>query len=190
MEGDDFPPDEVRSPQVIARRALALFGVWGFTTAAPRAEVLDWLDENNLRAELSPSELEFIGEQNPSPQREINFSWHSERLIVLLWALNLVESLPGADGQCDTSIFQRCLPPFTEQPVQQFITNATLRSADELWAEAERVFHLHAEARNARLNDRISREPVDVEVVQERHHAINWVTGYDALDWDEVTTDT
>jgi hypothetical protein len=31
---------------------------------------------------------------------------------------------------------------------------------------------------------------IDIEIVQERHHAINWVTGYDGLPWDEVTTDT
>jgi hypothetical protein len=32
--------------------------------------------------------------------------------------------------------------------------------------------------------------PVDLEIVQERHHAINWVIGYDGAPWDEVTTDT
>jgi hypothetical protein len=190
MEDDDFPLDKVRSPQEIARRALTLFGVWGLTAGAPRGDVLEWLDENNLRAALSPDELKFVDDQNPSSKQEIDFSWHSERLIVLLWALKLIETLPGADEQCDTSVFQRCLPPFAEQPVEQFISNATLRDADELWAEAERTLHLHAEARNARLNNRVSRQPVDMEVVQERHHAINWVTGYDALDWDEVTTDT
>jgi hypothetical protein len=31
---------------------------------------------------------------------------------------------------------------------------------------------------------------VDIEIIQERHHAINWVIGYEGLSWDEVTTDT
>jgi hypothetical protein len=31
---------------------------------------------------------------------------------------------------------------------------------------------------------------IDIEIVQERHHAINWITEYDGLPWDEVTTDT
>jgi len=190
MEEDDFPLDEVRSPQEIARRALTLFGVWGLTTAAPRNEVLDWLDENKLREELSPDELKFIDDHRPGSQQEINFTWHSERLIVLLWALNLVETLPSVDEQCDASVFAQCLPPFTEQTVEQFISSATLRSEDELWAEAERMRDLHWQARDAKINNRTPSQPVDIEVVQERHHAINWVTGYDALDWDEVTTDT
>jgi hypothetical protein len=29
-----------------------------------------------------------------------------------------------------------------------------------------------------------------LEIVQERHYAINWITGYGGLPWDEVTTDT
>jgi hypothetical protein len=31
---------------------------------------------------------------------------------------------------------------------------------------------------------------IDIEIVQERHHAINWITECDGLPWDEVTTDT
>lgn len=184
----EFPLDEIRSPQEVALRALVLFGVVGLALGSPRDEVLNWFEENSLRDGLSPDEMKFV--DAPSSEQEVDFSWHSERLIILLWALNLVETLPGANEQCDTSVFQRCLPPFAEQPVHEFISTATLRAADELWAEAERTLHLHAEARNARLNNRASRQPVDIEVVQERHHAINWVTGYEALDWDEVTTDT
>ncbi len=102
----------------------------------------------------------------------------------------LVENLPGADKQCDTSVFKHLLPPFVEQSVEQFISGATSRDDDELWEEAERTLDLHWQARDARLNNRTPRDPVDIEVVQERHHAINWVTGYCGLDWDEVTTDT
>ena len=112
MEDDDLSPDEVRSPQEIARRALVLFGVWGLTVGGQCCEILGWLDDYNLREALSPSELRFIDNQYPSSKQEIDFSWHSERLIVLLWALNLVENLPGADKQCDTSVFKHLLPPF------------------------------------------------------------------------------
>ena len=190
MEGDDFMPDEVRSPQEIARRALALFGVVGLALGSPRSEVIEWLKDNNLHEALSPDELNFIKNQRPSSKQKINFSWQAERLIVLLWALNLVENLPDTDKQCDITVFRRCLPPFTEQSVEQFISSATSRRENELWEEAERTLDLHWQARDAELNNRAPRDPVDMEVVQERHHAINWVTGYCGLDWDEVTTDT
>ena len=45
-------------------------------------------------------------------------------------------------------------------------------------------------ARDARLNGQPMPADIDIEVVQERHHAINWITGYCGLPWDEVTTDT
>ena len=31
---------------------------------------------------------------------------------------------------------------------------------------------------------------IEIEIVQERHHAIKWITGYEGLPWDEVATDT
>lgn len=30
----------------------------------------------------------------------------------------------------------------------------------------------------------------DIEVIQERHHAINWLVGYETQSWSEITTDT
>lgn len=190
MEDDDYPPDEVRSPQEIARRALALFGVWGIAIGASRDDVLEWLEDNDLREALSPDELKFVDSQHPSSELKNDFSWHAERLIVLLWALNLVESLPDAGKKCDTSVFERCLPPFSDQSEAEFISNAVTRSEDELWDEAKRTLNLHWQARDAELHDREPKDSVDIDVVQERHHAINWVTGYCGLDWDEVTTDT
>lgn len=49
---------------------------------------------------------------------------------------------------------------------------------------------LHWEARNAILKGLNTSLSIDIEIIQERHHAINWLIGYDGLDWDEVTTDT
>jgi hypothetical protein len=48
----------------------------------------------------------------------------------------------------------------------------------------------HWNARDAQLHERSMPPGIDIEIVQERHHAINWITGYDGLPWDEVTTDT
>jgi len=190
VDEDDFPPDEVRSPSEVATRTLALFGVWGLSTNAPRTEVLEWIDTNGLRQELTPDELAFVSAPVPSKKQTINYSWQSERIVVLLWALKLVDNLPGPDEVCDTSIFQRCLPPFNRQSVEQFIAAAELQAEDDLWEMAERLLDLHWQARDSKLKGRPSKEPVDIEIIQERHHAINWITGYCGLPWDEVTTDT
>jgi hypothetical protein len=187
---EDQPPDEIRCATDVARRSLALFSVVGLALGAERGAILAWLSENDLWKDLAPSEVGFIDTPSPSRKQIINSSWLSERLVVLLWALGTIDLLPPADEQCDTAVFQDLLPPFASMSVPEFIAGARLRPDVELIAMADAILGLHWEARDARLNGRAPRNPVDLEVVQERHHAINWVIGYDGLPWDEVTTDT
>ena len=186
---DDFSPDEIRSAEEVAWRTLALFAVWGLTTNADRTDVLQWIDEAKLRSALTPNEFRMVDAPALTERQAINLSWESERLIVLLWALNLIDDLPPADEQCDTSVF-KCLPPFSSHTVGEFVGAARLRSESELRHLAQTYFDLHAEARSAELNGRPPRAAVDIEVIQERHRAINWITGYEGLDWDNLTTDT
>jgi hypothetical protein len=187
---DDHLPDKIRGASEVAVRSLALFAVVGLAFGAERRLVLDWLSENDLWGELAPSEAGFIDTPNPSQKQVAHSGWLSERLLVLLWALGAIGQLPPADQQCDTSVFQDILPPFAEVSVPQFVAMASLRPDAELVAMADTLLGLHWEARDAKLKGSIPRKPVDIEVIQERHHAINWVIGYDGSAWDEVTTDT
>ena len=187
---DELPPDVIRSPDEVARRALALFSVVGLALGAERELVLQWLRENELWDALSPIEAGFIDSSPPSRKQVINATWWSERLVILLWALGEVEQLPAADKQYDTREFQEVLPPFADISVPAFVARAALRPDAELIEMADSMLGLHWAARNAELTDRASRAPVDIEIIQERHHAINWVIGYDGAPWDDVTTDT
>jgi hypothetical protein len=187
---DGQSPDEVRSAGDVARRALALFSVVGLALGAERSVVLAWLSENDLWEELAPSEAGFIDTPAPSRKQVTNAGWLAERLIMLLWALGAVEHLPEANVECDTAVFQKLLPPFVPISVTDFVAAARLRPDVELTAMADATLKLHWEVRDARRRGGTPRIPVDMEVIQERHHAINWVIGYDGLPWDEVTTDT
>ena len=109
---------------------------------------------------------------------------------VLLWALGRIQELPDSATQCDTGVFKSVLPPFATTSTQAFIAQATLIDADRLWLQADLYLEVHWKARDARLHERPMPPGIDIEIVQERHHAINWITGYDGLPWDEVTTDT
>lgn len=183
--------DVVREPQDVARRALALFASFGAAAGADREDLRDWLAKNGLENELTPIEQRFLGNSSPSPQDKANRTWDAEKLIVLLWAMGRVSSLPGDDEQCDTSVFQDHLPPFSQESVADFIANTKLRPEAEIWAMADHCFEAHWRARDAIINKRQPAIPVDIEIIQERHHAINWVTGYDGgVPWDEVTADT
>jgi hypothetical protein len=84
------------------------------------------------------------------------------------------------------------LPPYGDHSLEEFQKTARLRSEDELFDAAVSLQDLHAIARQ-RSGDPSYRESgpaVDIEVIQERHHAINWLVGYCGASWDDVTTDT
>jgi hypothetical protein len=188
-ETNDFPPDEVRSAPAIARRALALFGVVGLELGAPREDIVAWLKDEGLWDELSPIEVSYVSAHHPTEKQRINASWWSEALIVLLWSIKKVEALPSPNEQCNTSLFQELLPPFANVATAELISSATRRSEDELLDMADTLLDLHWKARDAKIHSRDC-PSVDIEIIQERHRAINWIIGYDGLPWDEVTTDT
>jgi hypothetical protein len=157
---------------------------------APRDEVLAWLEETGVRHDLTPWELRIVEAPVPTERMVINASWRSEALMMLLWALGKIDALPPADTQCNTGLLQDILPPYAEITEAAFLETATRRADAVLLREVERCLDLHAESIAAKRDGKPPRWPVDIEIIQERHHAINWVIGYDGLDWDLVTTDT
>ena len=189
-ENDLLPADEVRDAAQIARRAMALFGSVGLALGAPREKIVKWLKDEDLWAELSPSELAYLATKRPTKKQQIDASWKSEGLIVLLWALDKIEHLPAPNEQCDTSVFQKHLPPFVDISASEFMSAARRRDEQVLLDMADELLNLHWQARDARLHGKPLPPGLDIEVIQERHHAINWVIGYDGAPWDEVTTDT
>lgn len=121
QKGYESVEDNIRDKTEIARRSLGVYYTWCVAIQyKDRQGILNWVDENNLRDILSKQELNFITANPPPKQQIINFSWHCERLLILLWCLNLVDAIPAADKQCNTSIFQTLLPPLTEKVFQIF----------------------------------------------------------------------
>jgi hypothetical protein len=186
----DFVEDKVRSAEEIATRAIVLFAVVGVGLGANRAEVWNWLNAQNLAELLTPRERSVMEGPEPTRKQLMNAGWQSEALFVLLWALQKIEELPPANAQCNTSELQAILPPYAEISVRSFIQTATRRSDNALVAMADEMLDLHWRARDAAIHNRAPPHDVNIEIIQERHHGINWVIGYDGAQWDEVTTDT
>jgi hypothetical protein len=187
---EDSVDDETRPAPEVARRCLALFAVVGTALGAPRDQIFSWLRTEGLWGDLTAHEVAYLEQGNPPRKAHINFGWQSERLIVLLWALGKIQELPDSATQCDTSVFKSILPPFARTSTRTFIAQASLIDEDSLWKQADFYLEDHWKARDAQLHERSMPPGIDIEIVQERHHAINWITGYDGLPWDEVTTDT
>src|ERR1700722_4689035 len=172
-DAEDRVQDEIRPAQEVARRSLALFAVVGTALGGPRGEVISWLRSEGLWGELTPHEVAYLEQTNAPPKAHINFGWQSERLIVLLWALGKIQELPDSATQCDTSVFKSVLPPFRRTSAQAFIAQATLIDEDSLWKQADFYLEDHWKARDAQLHERSMPPGIDIEIVQERHHAIN-----------------
>jgi hypothetical protein len=184
------PPDIVRSAQEVARRAIALYCTTGLAYGADRADLLRWLAENDLKTALSPYEAKLFAASALSERETIQVTWYAERLIVLLWALCKIDELPPANEQCNTAIAAKFLPPFADIQVAAFMDGARLRPDIELIEMADKTLNLHWAARDAKFNNRPPPSHVDIGIILERHYAINWVTGYEGLEWDMVTADT
>ena len=190
MAEENIAPNQLRKPQEVARRALVLFAVVRLALGAPQRETVEWLEEHSLWHDLTPSELAFVSSDRPAQQDVINASWRAEALLVLVWALGLVPAMPPLNQTCDVDKFRRLLPPYVDESPTDFIASAACLPDDVLLDFAVEVMDSHWVARDASIHGRPIPSHLHVGVVQERHHAINWVTGYGDLPWDDVTTDT
>ena len=136
---------------------------------------------------MSGAEQRDLAEASPSRQTEVNFSWRSEGLAALLWALGGLESLEPLNEQVDLSELDLCRS--MEHDPQSFVRTATLRDAEVL-AEAESfLFEQHWRVRDAQLFQKPMPHELDAGIVYERRYALSWLVGW-GDDWDDVPTDT
>jgi hypothetical protein len=190
----DFLPvieteDEVTIPDTmaIAQRALALGLVALKGEGLSQETTLKILADFKIDSHLSPAETAFILNPTPTEHDSIQFVWRYEAYWVLLWALGFVETLERPDTTCDCAVavsFMRDLGP------DGFRENAKLRPASELFDAADLIYRYHWAVRNAWLQKEPPPAGLEPGVVQERHYALNWLTGDADEPWDDVDTST
>jgi Domain of unknown function (DUF4272) len=185
---DTLIDDELRTAEEIARRSLVLGALISTVYGVSISDVCSWLKAENLWEELSPDELAYI--ENPANNRaQINLSWHSEALVVLLWSINKISSLPPLTIEVDTTLIKAVLvsPPHS---TKQFISSAYLRDEEEVLREYETVYESHWSVRDSKIHNKPIPNNLNPSVVYERHFGFNYVTGYCSLNWDDITCDT
>jgi hypothetical protein len=186
---EEIPLDVRRSAAEVARRSLALSAVISVAHGDDRDIVSEWLRRESLWLELSPKELAFIAQREPETKDVIAFTWHTERLVPLLWAIQKIASMPPLTCQCDTGPMMNAVvwPP---APSEKFIDTAALRPEKELDEEYGRIYHAHWRVREAHRRNPTAPDDLDAGAIFERHWAFNWLRGYFGQPWDEITTDT
>lgn len=180
------------SSQDVAKRVLALFAVASAAHIQPPTSVRKWLADRNLKEVLSANEREFMS-LDSAPHASIEAaSWRVESILVLMWALKRVATLPPADTQ--TTWEAAGIGRDLKDDPMGFIGRSELRSADELNNMGEEIASQHWGVRAGPAGRELFNHPkseglIDPRIIQERHYAINWLLGYGS-DWDAVPTDT
>lgn len=157
MEDAD-PMDVTLTANRVARRSLVLAavvcrasierGVGDPDAEALHGRILVWLTGLNLWDEVEPSEETML--RAPlgllESQDVIQATWYVEGLAVLAWALKLFE-FPYHGEQVDSYIVTDALW-FLDEAAENVITNAELRSTEELEACREFFYAVHSRLRD------------------------------------------
>lgn len=185
------PELRLRAPEDILRRMLALFVV------AIRAESLAGqhpiaVDDLRKRfppafAGLTDAERDFLAKDAPTGQEVNQFLWRYEAILVLQWALGLQEALPFPDAICDvaaisSTVIERGTEGLRKQPVA--------RAPGDVLDALDLHYRLHWASRQALLKKTPVPAGLNDSVLQERHHALNWLVRFEDRDWDDVDTPT
>lgn len=182
---------ELRTAEEIGIRIFCLFCVVG-TAFHPSAELYkQYLKRRLLWEHLTPEELAFMSNPTPDRQSLNEFTWRWEALFLLMWTVRLFKVLhfPVRQQKTNEGILDR-LPSFKTTSPWSFIRSLELRSKSQILDKSDLLYRLHWATRQAEIDGQPAPGELDPGVVAEWHYAINWVTKYEALDWDDVVTDT
>ena len=72
----------------------------------------------------------------------------------------------------------------------RFVAEANLRPTAELLDAADLLYRYHWAVRDAKFRGSAPLPTLNPDVVVEWHYALNWLIGYNQLEWDEMSTDT
>lgn len=185
------PELHLRPPEDVLRRMLALFVV------AIRAESVTGdtpITAADLRerfppafAALSDAERAFLAQENPTHEESTQFLWRYEAILVLQWALGLQDALPFPDAICDVSSISRTA---IERGTEGLRKQPVMRSAAEILDALDLHYRMHWATRQAILKKYAAPAALNDGVLQERHHALNWLVRFEDRDWDDVDTPT
>jgi hypothetical protein len=183
------PIDELEPPsaQQAAQRSLVLGYLVGVSYDVPRRTLARQLQHHGLWGAASAEEQALLTRgrrlfgRRYSEQEKTESALRTECVQLLGWGLGLVELDPFRPR--DEELYRHF--PIHADP-ESFVASATLRPADEIYAQCD----LHYRLGWACLEARHRAAPVglDCDVLRERQRAVNWLVGVES-DWDRVPTD-
>lgn len=184
---DSAAEAKLRARDAVVDRALALLVVAVKGEGLEQTKVLETRDKLGAAAFSSPDEKDFLADAHPTQQDKAQFGWRYEGLGVMLWALGFESELPRPAAVVDAGRLAKLV---MDKGAAKLREEARLRSAKEILDATDLIYRYDWACVAARMSSEPAPKGVDCEVVVERHHALNWLIGYQNQAWDDVSTDT
>ncbi|MDP9081733.1 MAG: DUF4272 domain-containing protein [Bacteroidota bacterium] len=188
----EFSEEDFQTPYEVGCRILVLWAVSYVAGNLDEKDLIEgWLKTTVLWDKVSEREKKLF-EQEVSQRELIDFSWRIEACIVLSWAVNLMENLPGLDSQmADDELDELMVKlPINENP-NFFLSTLTLRNKEEIFTENIVNEMITSYLRNLMFSDKKEQLSINAAVSFERHYALNWVRKFGEIpEWDETDTST
>jgi Domain of unknown function (DUF4272) len=176
-----------RSNQEVALRALALAVVAAKAATHDQEQAQRLIEAYRLDDAFTPKERMFIDNRLPAPRDCTQLTWRIECSWVMLWALGFADALGRPDEQVAPG---DVIDIIEARGRDRFVAEANLRPTAELLDAADLLYRYHWAVRDAKLRGSAPLPTLNPDVVVEWHYALNWLIGYNQLEWDEMSTDT
>jgi hypothetical protein len=170
-----------------AQRVLALMAVVDRVYEDPPTRVRAWVNANQIAQYFSPEESEFFFSDAVTEKQRIKFSWRTEALGTLLWALSGLKRMPSLNETVNLSNIDVVKDIILR--TSDFLRDAALRSDDEIHDLEDSMCDAHWLVRDAQIHGKKLPAKTNPEIVQERRHSTCWLIGM-GEDWDDVPIDT
>ncbi len=175
----------IRDREEVGKRIICLFCLAATGSDPEDSEFIEYLKENDFWQYLTREEVSYLSNPKGHEQARINATWRTEALFLLLWAVNVIPELPFPVKESKPQDFIERMPQPHESP-WPFIRSLELRPVSEILDASDLIYRLHWATREYG-----EKANANGGVVQEWHHAVNWLTNYDDGEkWDWVSTDT
>jgi len=188
----EFSEEDFQTPYEVGCRILILWAVSYLSyNPSEKAEIESWLKSSILWERISEREKKIFNEDLPQKSL-IDFSWKIEAVIVLSWAVNLIEKLPRLDTKISDQELDELMSklPITENP-NYFLTLLSFRNKEEIFIENIINEMITWHLRDKMLSGKKENLKIDPSISFERHYALNWLRQFGGIsEWDETDTST
>lgn len=157
-------------------KGISLLAVVGRTHENSLYGITGWVDGNEIAAFFSANELAYFSCENPTEAQWIDFSWRSEAVVPLIWALCGLEDFPALNSQFD--IWENEMVRVALKAPGSFIASAELRDSNAIETQEQKLYQEHWRVRDAQLLGREMPPDLEPRIVYERRYALSWLVGW------------